>query len=171
MSQSGTPPDEENSGNMKPIHNISQPSPNSSFHQQVVQSLRIFSLQLANTMINSVFDSVQQQPFSMPEGLQSPNVGDQSGTIHSGVQANVQSNTQHSSPELWPDGSMCFEVTSEQMHNSKPHVGWVFAQSGTKKTHKEGTIRHWFFCLGVFQCPEPDCSFRARPQKPTKLVC
>ena len=70
---------------------------------------------------------------------------------------------------FWVDGDICQEVSSNDMHKERPHVGWAFLQNGVRQDKVLGRNRKTFFCLGVFVCPQ--CQFVAWPQipKPQKI--
>ena len=65
---------------------------------------------------------------------------------------------------LWINGDTQLNLTSDCMHNGKPHTGWVFVQSCIKNFPRNGFKRRYYFCFGVFKCLH--CNFLARPPIP-----
>ena len=66
---------------------------------------------------------------------------------------------------VWPDGDISFDVPANQIVSGTVFFGWPFLMRNSQKI-KDGTMRRYFHCLGIFQCPS--CPFIARPLNPTK---
>jgi hypothetical protein len=71
---------------------------------------------------------------------------------------------------VWPNGTTSVTVSQEYLNNKgSPHLGWAFCQNGGGVQPGSGFRRRYFYCLGVFKCP--DCKFVARPQMPKRGKC
>ena len=67
---------------------------------------------------------------------------------------------------VWINGAVSLTIPKEFLTDKgSPYIGWAFCQNGGGTQAGTGFKRRYYYCLGVFKCP--DCDFVARPWLPS----